>query len=86
MKKIEINAIIHMKNIGIILKKILRLWIRNQSEKLLLRVSPKIYCLCHSYVLEKTTCVYRIKRDGIHLRKCIKKRILRWQRQNSVSV
>lgn len=62
-----------MKNIGIIIKKILRLWIRNQSEKLHLRVSPKIYSLCHSYVLEKTTCVYRIKRDGIHLRKCIKK-------------
>lgn len=62
-----------MKNIGIIIKKILRLWIRNQSEKLHLRVSPRIYCLCHSYVLEKTTCVYRIKRDGIHLRKCIKK-------------
>lgn len=34
----------------------------------------------------KTTCVYRIKRDGIRLRKRIKKRILRWQRQNSVSV
>mgnify|MGYP007127806547 FL=1 len=74
-----------MKNIGIIIKKILRLWIRNQSEKLLLRVSPKIYSLCHSYVLEKTTCVYRIKRDGIHLRKRIKKRILKWRRQNSRS-
>lgn len=75
-----------MKNIGIILLKRLRLWIRNQSEKLHLRVSPKIYSLCHSYILEKTTCVYRIKRDGIRLRKRIKKRILRWQRQNSVSV
>lgn len=74
-----------MKNIGIIIKIRLRLWIRNQSEKLHLRVSPKIYCLCHSYVLEKTTCVYRIKRDGIHLRKCIKKRILKWRRQNSRS-
>ncbi len=74
-----------MKNIGIILKKRLRLWIRNQSEKLLLRVSPKIYSLCHSYVLEKITCVYRIKRDGIHLRKRIKKRILKWRRQNSRS-
>lgn len=62
-----------MKNIGIILKKRLRLWIRNQSEKLHLRVSPKIYCLCHSYVLEKTTCVYHIKRDGIRLRKRIKR-------------
>ncbi len=62
-----------MKNIGIIIKIRLRLWIRNQSKKLHLRVSPKIYCLCHSYVLEKTTCVYRIKRDGIHLRKRIKK-------------
>ncbi len=74
-----------MKNIGIIIKIRLRLWIRNQSEKLLLRVSPKIYSLCHSYVLEKTTCVYRIKRDGIHLRKRIKKRILKWRRQNSRS-
>lgn len=74
-----------MKNIGIILKKRLRLWIRNQSEKLHLRVSPKIYCLCHSYVLEKTTCVYHIKRDGIRLRKRIKKRILKWRRQNSRS-
>lgn len=33
----------------------------------------------------KTTCVYRIKRDGIHLRKRIKKRILKWRRQNSRS-
>lgn len=74
-----------MKNIGIIIKIRLRLWIRNQSEKLLLRVSPKIYSLCHSYVLEKITCVYRIKRDGIHLRKRIKKRILKWRRQNSRS-
>lgn len=74
-----------MKNIGIIIKIRLRLWIRNQSEKLLLRVSPKIYSLCHSYVLEKTTCVYRIKRDGIRLRKRIKKRILKWRRQNSRS-
>lgn len=74
-----------MKNIGIIIKIRLRLWIRNQSEKLLLRVSPKIYSLCHSYILEKTTCVYRIKRDGIHLRKRIKKRILKWRRQNSRS-
>lgn len=74
-----------MKNIGIIIKIRLRLWIRNQSEKLHLRVSPRIYCLCHSYVLEKITCVYRIKRDGIRLRKRIKKRILKWRRQNSRS-